>query len=155
MARRRRAGARTARRAIAPPRVYPTKYFRSGCCRVEIKCSLGSVVKDLPAGRCRMCTILEILVLPVIAESPGPSDNGINCATNCWSRSTHKILFSAVNNILTGSLVWWVRRQYGFGIPCRYPKPIGKYGITVGMSVYTPNNPGIRGTPGTELNKCT
>ena len=56
--------------------------------------------------------------------------------------------------ILAGSLVWWVRRQYGFGILCRYPKAIGKYGITAGMSV--PNNPrfgGIAcyGLPGTDL----
>ena len=37
----------------------------------------------------------------------------------------------------------WERNEYGFGIPCRYAKAIGKYGITAGMSV--PNNPGIRG----------
>ena len=35
------------------------------------------------------------------------------------------------------------RKEYGFGIPCRYAKAIGKYEITAGMSV--PNNPGIRG----------
>ena len=47
------------------------------------------------------------------------------------------------HNAFTGSLVWWARKEYGFGIPCRYPKAIGKYGITAGMSV--PNNPRIRG----------
>ena len=45
--------------------------------------------------------------------------------------------------ILTDSLVRWERKEYGFGIPCRYPKPIGKYGITAGMSV--PNNPRFGG----------
>ena len=41
------------------------------------------------------------------------------------------------------TLPLWERNEYGFGIPCRYAKAIGKYGITAGMSV--PNNPGIRG----------
>ena len=43
----------------------------------------------------------------------------------------------------TGSLVGWERNEYGFGIPCRYPKAIGKYGFGPGMSV--PNYPSIRG----------
>ena len=35
----------------------------------------------------------------------------------------------------TGSLVGWERNEYGFGIPCRYPKAIGKYGFGPGLSV--------------------
>ena len=41
------------------------------------------------------------------------------------------------------TLLGWERKEYGFCIPCRYPKAIGKYGFGAGMSV--PNNPGIRG----------
>ena len=37
----------------------------------------------------------------------------------------------------------WERKEYGFAIPCRYLKAIGKYGFTAGMSV--PNYPSIRG----------
>ena len=29
----------------------------------------------------------------------------------------------------------WERNEYGFGIPCRYPEAIGKYGFGPGLSV--------------------
>ena len=44
----------------------------------------------------------------------------------------------------TGNPLGWERKEYGFGIPCRYPKAIGKYGFGQGMSVpYYPNIGGI------------
>ena len=67
-------------------------------------------------------------------------------------RPVYTQIESYFNNAFTGSLVWWARKEYGFCIPCRYPKAIGKYGFPAGMSVQ--NNPGIRGIawyPGTRV----
>ena len=52
-------------------------------------------------------------------------------------------MFRSKSGSNTVSLVGWERKEYGFGIPCRYPKAIGKYGFGAGMSVQ--KNPGIRG----------
>ena len=49
-----------------------------------------------------------------------------------------------VRSVVVGaSLLPRGRRVRGFGIPCRYPKAIGKYGFGAGMSV--PNNPRFGG----------
>ena len=46
----------------------------------------------------------------------------------------------------------WERKEYGFGIPCRYLKAIGKYGFTAGRSV--PNYPSIRGIAWYACSSC-